>query len=57
LSVKTEILKVYLIFANEQEENFFQELNDKYKTLIMHYLLLTKKFPRLPQLFFLLDHV
>ena len=55
LSAKAESLKVYLVFANEEDQKFLEVINKNYLLLIKRQLAKSKKFARLPKVTFLLD--
>src|SRR5215213_981263 len=55
LSAKAENLKVYLVFANEKDQNSLEIINKNYSLLVKKHLAKTKKFARLPKITFLLD--
>src|SRR5437763_11980572 len=54
LSAKAENLKVYLVFANEEDQKFLNNINRNYLPLIKRHLAKSKKFARLPKITFLL---
>ncbi|KLL03895.1 MAG: hypothetical protein MRECE_7c033 [Mycoplasmataceae bacterium CE_OT135] len=55
LSAKAENLKVYLVFANEEDQKFLEIMNKNYLLLVKKHLAKSKKFARLPKITFLLD--
>ncbi len=55
LSVKAETLKVYLIFAKEEDQSILEVINKDYLSFIKRQLAKSKKFPRVPQISFFLD--
>jgi len=55
LSTKAENLKVYLVFANEKDQNYLEIINKNYLSFIKRQLAKSKKFARLPKISFLLD--
>ena len=55
LSTKAENLKVYLVFANEEDQNYLEIINKNYLPSIKRQLAKSKKFARLPKITFLLD--
>ncbi|KLL04046.1 MAG: hypothetical protein MRECE_4c052 [Mycoplasmataceae bacterium CE_OT135] len=55
LSAKAENLKVYLVFANEEDQKSLEIINKNYLPLVKKHLAKSKKFVRLPKITFLLD--
>ncbi|RHZ36958.1 hypothetical protein [endosymbiont GvMRE of Glomus versiforme] len=55
LSTKAENLKVYLVFANEEDQKFLNIISKNYLPLIKKHLAKSKKFARLPKITLLLD--
>lgn len=55
LSAKAEALKVYLIFAEEDDQKLLEIINKNFLFLIKRRLAKSKKFSRVPQITFFLD--
>jgi len=55
LSAKAETLKIYLIFAEEDDQKLLEIINKNYLFLIKRRLAKSKKFSRVPQVTFFLD--
>jgi ribosome-binding factor A len=55
LSTKAETLKVYLVFAKEENQNILDAMNKNYLSWVKRQLGKAKKFSRIPQITFLLD--